>query len=117
MKKLYIPLPSDEGRKDLLVTLLRKNQNTLTSDDIGRIVVKTKGFSGADMKNLCTEAALGPIRDIGSSIANIQETDVPSITNGHFESALRFVKPSVAPKEIDQYLTWNSDFGTFPDLL
>lgn len=43
-------------------------------------IVSIQGYSGADMKQLCAEAALGPIRDIVDSssldIATIQKDDV-----------------------------------------
>ena len=34
------------------------------------------GFSGADMANLCREAAYGPVREAGSSIQHISASEV-----------------------------------------
>lgn len=46
---------------------MKLERNDLTTDDIEEIANLTDGYSGADMKNLCQEASLGPIRSISSS--------------------------------------------------
>ena len=77
-KRLYIPLPDAKARRTLITGLLKKNSNTLSLDDIESLVVRSKGYSGADVHNLCSEAAMGPIRDIASIgkgiISQIQNT-------------------------------------------
>ena len=45
---------------------MKLERNTLTSEEIEDISNLTDGYSGADMKNLCQEACLGPIRCIAS---------------------------------------------------
>ena len=35
----------------------------LSSADLAKILEKTKGYSGSDMKNLIQEACQGPVRD------------------------------------------------------
>ena len=73
VKKLYIPLPEPIGRKDLLTRLLAKNRSTVSTAQVDEIVERTDGYSGADMKNLCTEAAMGPMRDLGDALYGMQE--------------------------------------------
>ena len=113
VKKLYIPLPDERGRGELLHTLLQKNANTLEESNVQSIVQRTAGFSGADLRNLCTEAAMGPIRDSVRSISSINEADLPPISSNHFELALSSVKPTVSESDLDAYISWNNDFGTF----
>lgn len=48
----------------MIGNLLSKDCHTLTLDDIDDIARRSHGFSGADLKNLSHEAAMGPIRDI-----------------------------------------------------
>ena len=55
-----------EARKFLITNLLSKNRHTLTPENIISIVNKCEGYSGADIHSLCSEAALGPIREIAS---------------------------------------------------
>jgi katanin p60 ATPase-containing subunit A1 len=60
-KRIYIPLPTEKGRRDLL----RINMKDLKLDgdvDFEQIVSRTDGFSGADITNVCREAAYMPMR-------------------------------------------------------
>jgi len=92
---------------------MSKNLNSLSTQDIDDISLKTDGYSGADIRSLCQEAAMGPIRESVSRLRNIEEADLPPISPDHFASALRQVRPSVALKDLDLYVKWNQEFGTF----
>ena len=46
VKRLYIPLPEAVGRRSLVQSLLSKNRNTVTEDQVEVIVNQTAGFSG-----------------------------------------------------------------------
>lgn len=64
VKRLYIPLPETEARRQLVQQLMHSEKHVLTMGDIKEIANLTDGYSGADMKNLCCEASLGPIRSL-----------------------------------------------------
>lgn len=56
---------------------MSNERNNLTEEDINEIADLSDGYSGADMKNLCSEASLGPIRSIDfTMIQNIQADEV-----------------------------------------
>ena len=113
VKKLYIPLPEAAGRRDLVQNLLKKNLSSVSGAQVEEIVRRTDGFSGADLRSLCTEAAMGPIRDSSKMINRIDESQLPPISFRHFSVAMRSVRPSVAQKDLDLYIKWNAEFGTF----
>ncbi|RYH12580.1 ATP-binding protein [archaeon] len=46
VKRIYIPLPDDESRRDLLNTLLKGVEHSLTHQDVEQIVGSTDGYSG-----------------------------------------------------------------------
>ena len=94
-------MPEFNGRKQIIINLMRKQQNDLTEENLNYIAELTNGYSGADMTNLCREAgvnfnfnfkkekitflnitlnfkkALGPIRSLEiSSIATISVDQV-----------------------------------------
>ncbi|KAL3318259.1 Fidgetin-like protein 1 [Cichlidogyrus casuarinus] len=114
VKRLYIPLPCRQARRQIVVDLLQQQLHAITDDQIDSIADQTDGFSGADMANLCREAAMGPIRTISfEDIKSIKGTDVRPINVSDFDEALQFVRPSVSPRDLDQYLKWNKEFGSF----
>jgi SpoVK/Ycf46/Vps4 family AAA+-type ATPase len=47
----------------------------LSDEDIDELTKMTKGFSGADLKNLSVEAAMIPLRSI-SDIANVDINNI-----------------------------------------
>lgn len=83
------------------------------------IVQATKGFSGADMSNLCREAAMMPLRRrLNASGININEieqlrkdVDVP-VSQKDFEDALKNTSKSVSQKNLDFYAEWQKKFGS-----
>lgn len=60
-KRIYIPLPSEEGRRDLFKINL-KGMSLDENIDFDYLVKKTDGYSGADLSNVCREAAMMPMR-------------------------------------------------------
>ena len=84
-KRVYIPLPEAEGRRELFKINLKAVE---CSDDIDweKLVEMTDGYSGADLANVCREAALMPLRrklsegkgiDFGALQQIKNEIDVP----------------------------------------
>lgn len=112
VKRLYIPLPEAADREILLRTLLSKNHHNLTDKDMQKLSIETAGFSGADLKALCTDAALGPIRQLGHRALEIAASDVPPISYKHFRHALKGMNPSVAQSDLDCYLDFNKTYGS-----
>ncbi len=105
-------MPEQQDRVILLKTLLTKNNHGLSEKEITKISIDTKGFSGADLKALCTDAALGPIRELGSKALEVSASDVPPISYRHFKRALRGMNPSVAEADLDLYKKWNTTYGS-----
>merc|ERR1719329_20474 len=101
-KRVYIPLPSAEGREQLLKINMKELE---VEDDIDwkHIVDKTEGYSGADMSNICREAAMMPLRrrlkasgiDINAIDELRKAIDVP-VAMKDFEDALKNISPSVS---------------------
>lgn len=111
-KRLYIPLPEDGARRQIVTNLMSREKNNLKESELEIVVVASEGFSGADMTQLCREAALGPIRSINlSDIATISADQVRPITYSDFQEALKTVRPSVSNKDLELYENWNKTFG------
>ncbi|XP_067277024.1 fidgetin-like protein 1 [Pseudorasbora parva] len=111
-KRLYIPLPEAEARRQIVTNLMYREKSQLGADEMENVVQGTEGFSGADMTQLCREAALGPIRSIClSDIATITAEQVRPILYSDFQDALKTVRPSVSSKDLELYEEWNKTFG------
>jgi SpoVK/Ycf46/Vps4 family AAA+-type ATPase len=117
VKRLYIPLPDSISRKDLIHTLLKDEKHDLTPQDIDELVRKTEGFSGADLRAVCTEAAMGPLRELlkekQGNISNVSKDELDHIQASHFNEAFSSVKPSVSSNDLQRYVDWNNAFGSY----
>jgi len=118
-KRVYIPLPNPKGREELIKINLK---GVPTSDDIDikYLVDYSDGYSGADIANVCREAALMQMRrklegnsmDIMELINNPnfhQELNVP-ITMNDFKQALKNISKSVSSIDLESYVKWTAEF-------
>jgi fidgetin-like protein 1 len=64
VKRLYIPLPNSEGRFQLIKNLTSNVAFEMNEESIAVLAKRTRGFSGADLYNLCSEAAMVPLREM-----------------------------------------------------
>lgn len=111
-KRLYIPLPEVAARLQIVTNLMAQEKNQLREQELESVVSATEGFSGADMTQLCKEAALGPIRSIQlNDITTITAAQVRPILYSDFQEALKTVRPSVSSKDLELYEEWNRTFG------
>jgi hypothetical protein len=49
----------------------------------------------------------------GGNLSNINERDISPLGTGHFVDAFQRVTASVSPGELDRYIKWNSEFGSY----
>lgn len=112
-KKLYIPLPEAHGRESILKIQLSQNSNSLTEEQVADVVRRTDGYSGSDVANLISEAAMGPLRDLsGKDFRLVKNDDVRPISHQDFLDALTQVRPSVSQKDLDGYLQYEKAHGS-----
>lgn len=113
VKRLYVPLPEFQARKQIINNLLITISHNLNEEDINNIAEQSKGYSGADMSNLCKEASMGPIRSIPfSQLENIKKEDVRQVTIDDFKEALIHVRSSVSESSLTTYVEWDAIYGT-----
>lgn len=108
---LIVPLPDNESREVLLRHLLASQKTAIGSRDMAAIVRATAGYSGSDLKALCKDAAMGPIRELGARITQVKTDDVRGINARDFDTALTRVRPSVSSETVASLLAWNDLYG------
>ncbi|XP_053615642.1 katanin p60 ATPase-containing subunit A1 isoform X2 [Plodia interpunctella] len=116
-KRIYIPLPTQEGREALLHINLREVKVD-PEVDLKAIARKLDGYSGADITNVCRDASMMSMR---RKIAGLkpeqikqlakEELDLP-VTKQDFIEALAKCNKSVSKGDIQKYLTWMDEFGS-----
>uniref|UniRef100_A0A7N0URR0 AAA+ ATPase domain-containing protein n=1 Tax=Kalanchoe fedtschenkoi TaxID=63787 RepID=A0A7N0URR0_KALFE len=61
-RRIMVGLPSVENREQILRTLLAREK--VDDLDFKEVATMTEGYSGSDLKNLCTTAAYRPVREL-----------------------------------------------------
>lgn len=61
-REFYFPLPNKEARKKIISINTRKWDPPLEDEFLDELASLTKGYGGADLRALCTEAALNAIQ-------------------------------------------------------
>jgi len=110
-KRLYIPLPDLGARKVLIRHLLQTVEYELTEDEFDHIGIKSDGYSGADIQNLCTEAAYGPLREV-SNLRDLPVNEVRPVRVTDFDMAINQIRASVGKNDLLMYEDWNKQYGT-----
>lgn len=87
--------------------------------DWDKLVEKTEGYSGADIANLCRDAAMFPMRRKLKEEGGIEKfkekgmevKEIP-LEMRDFEEALKNIKRSVANEYLKEYEKWMQEFGS-----
>jgi len=114
---IYIPLPDMGSRMNILKANLKRSP--IAKDvDLDFMAMKTEGFSGADLTEICQRACKLAIRESiekdieatrirqekGEDAMDTEAEDpVPEITKGHFEEAMKYARRSVSDNDIRKY--------------
>ena len=118
LKFLDIPLPTEKGRRELFKINLR-GIDLEEGIDWELLVKMTDGYSGADISNVCREAAMMPMRrklltsqfDINNIHSMQHEIEVP-LTMADFQDAIKNIQKSVSQEQLQSYAEWMKMFGS-----
>ncbi|NXK53627.1 SPA5L protein, partial [Chauna torquata] len=91
---IYVPPPDLKGRLSILKICTEKIPLD-TDVSLQDLAVLTDSFSGADIENLCKEAALLALQENG--------LEATTVKHEHFVKSLRTVKPSLNIKDLEFY--------------
>eukprot|EP00667_Euglena_gracilis_P006583 EG_transcript_6643 len=110
-KRLCIPLP-DAAARELLLGKLLGREGELSASDIKAVVKLTDGYSNADLANVCREATMMPIRELGPAAASVPVEAVRRVTKPDVLAALRLVRPTASDAQLKALQKWNSKYGS-----
>jgi|TARA_B110000091_G_scaffold50038_1_gene55118 katanin p60 ATPase-containing subunit A1 len=121
-KRIHVPLPNEEARMLLFQMLLQdirveQGMQALLSP----LVTRTHQYSGADVRLLVREAAMGPMRRLlknktSQDIAAMREAGqldvVGQVTLNDFIHALKTTRSSIDVKNLVHFEQWAGKFGS-----
>ncbi|CAI0548498.1 unnamed protein product, partial [Linum tenue] len=116
-KRILVPLPEPEARRAMFEELLpsRSDEAELPYDVL---VERTEGYSGSDIRLVCKEAAMQPLRRVMAILENkeeiVPEDELPQvgpIYGEDVDTALKNTRPS-AHLHAHRYEKFNADYGS-----
>ena len=124
-KRVYIPLPDVEGRRELI----RINMKGVEMDedvDLDELAKKAGGYSGADVANVCRDASMMSVRRImeqarkqgfgkeqmQAMLKEQKQALHTAVTMQDFLMALSKVNRSVSDHDLLRYTEWMAEFGS-----
>lgn len=97
LEPIYIPLPTDEDRREIFRVHMRPlqlNFDQPLDDIIDKLVCVTQHYSGAEIASICQKAGVFAIEE---------SLDNEFIEWRHFEAALRVVKPKTKVRQLQAF--------------
>ena len=117
VKRIYVPLPDDAGRLQLLDSLMAKHRVKMSAKQRKAISQRTAHYSGADLRALCGDAAMAPIRELSpDQISGPNAVHASQVRPVKFEDligACDRTRPSVGAAQVAELEAWNREFGSF----
>lgn len=124
-KRIYIPLPDMEGRRELF-RINMKSVELADDVDLDEVAEKSNGYSGADVANVCRDASMmgvrklmeeGRKRGLGKEqmqalLKEQKEALQTAVTREHFLTALSKVNRSVSDNDLLRFTEWMQEFGS-----
>ena len=123
-KRIYVPLPDFEARKQIFRLHLEKRGFQITGITYDELARLTEGYSGRDIRNVCQTAIMMMLRranpDIAEKLAKIKNLSelqretyrVEPITREELLKAIEIVKPTITREDIEKYEEWSRRYGT-----
>ena len=122
-KRIYIPLPTPEGRRQLL-TIAMRDVAVADDVDVEALARKSEGYSGADIANVCRDAAMMSMRRVladarakGMGVVEIKKavqenSDLgTAVSHADFLEALAKVSKTVSASDLRRYQEWKDEYG------
>ncbi|KFO34376.1 Katanin p60 ATPase-containing subunit A-like 2, partial [Fukomys damarensis] len=120
-KRILVDLPSQEARQAMIYHWLPpvskgRALELRTELEYSVLSQETEGYSGSDIKLVCREAAMRPVRKIFSALENHQAESshlpgiqLDTVTTADFLDVLAHTKPS-AKNLTQRYSAWQEEF-------
>ncbi len=113
-KRVHVPLPDLKARAGIFKIHTEGVDSALSNEDYVELAVRSEGYSGRDIANVCREVIMLPVRELdmaGLLEDSDKEVHVRDINLKDFKKTLKKVKPMTHPALLKQYNDWAEEFG------
>ncbi len=110
-QRVYIPLPDKTARLAAIRKLLVSTRHKLSAAELDDVAEASEGYSQSDLKNLCQQAAMEPLRELGNDILTTSKDAVRPVSRRDFETAQKYARPSVDPASLQLCEQFKQRFG------
>ena len=116
-KRVYIPLPDLEGREqlfDINLQTVKLDENVSKTE----LASQLEGYSGADIANICRDAAFMSMRRCVAGLSADEIKSLPEdaldlpVTKQDIQEAISKISSSVAQEDVDKHIEWMTKFGS-----
>ena len=90
---VYVPLPDSSTRQEILLKKFER-MRVAESVSLEKLVDATEDYSGAEVVQVCQEAALHALRE---------SLEATTVQQHHFDAALKKVVPQINPELLQVY--------------
>ncbi|XP_051794303.1 katanin p60 ATPase-containing subunit A-like 2 isoform X4 [Acanthochromis polyacanthus] len=120
-KRILVSLPSSSARQAMISEWLPPLNSTggvelRTELDCKTLAEEMEGYSGSDIRLVCKEAAMRPVRKIFDALeshqdgdANMPAVQLETVTTADFLEVIAHTKPS-ARSLMDRYTAWETEY-------
>ncbi|MFX1575026.1 MAG: AAA family ATPase [Promethearchaeota archaeon] len=113
-KRVHVPLPDLKARAGIFKIHTEGVDSALSEEDFVELAVRTEGYSGRDIANVCREVIMLPVRELDMSGLldnSSKEVKVRDINLKDFKNSLKKVKPMINETLLNEYNNWAKEFG------
>ncbi|MFX1343750.1 MAG: AAA family ATPase [Promethearchaeota archaeon] len=113
-KRVHVPLPDMKARAGIFKIHTEGVNTALNDEDYIELAVRSDGYSGRDIANVCREVIMLPVRELDMSgllESSDKEVNVRDINLKDFNKTLKKVKPMTTKALLKQYNDWAEEFG------
>eukprot|EP00241_Pyramimonas_parkeae_P002409 CAMPEP_0114255720 /NCGR_PEP_ID=MMETSP0058-20121206/17722_1 /TAXON_ID=36894 /ORGANISM="Pyramimonas parkeae, CCMP726" /LENGTH=528 /DNA_ID=CAMNT_0001370143 /DNA_START=90 /DNA_END=1676 /DNA_ORIENTATION=+ len=114
-RKFYIPLPDADARFALLTRLGKMNASEVTEEEWWQITTATEGYSAADLKSVCTQAARTPLKEAfekAGAFDKLTLDNLRTLKQEDYIQAIQVVRPSVSAATVQAMKSWGEATST-----
>jgi len=111
-KKIYVGPMDFNGRANFIFQILKntKTDNNLKDNDFNTIARLSDNYSNSDLKELCRQACIEPIRELKEGQLETIDKLRPICLND-FTKAVNVVRGTLTPEMLNEYIIWNKENG------